>query len=145
MRNIDGLFVVAALLAGCGGMMMGTDGMRGAIGDAVDEDQQYLTRARAASSMPEMLGEADRHSSRMTLIMEDMGTHMASMRHCSDIESMMDLRDGMRIELDAHLATMHAETQISAARDEVEHHVGTMGSMLDDMGSMLDRTHCGGW
>ena len=145
MRITNTVLAVAALLVGCGGMMTGTNGMRGAIGDAIDEDQQYLTGTRAASSMPEMLGEADRHASRMTLIMEDMGDHMVSMHHCSDIDSMMDLRDGMRIELDSHLATMHAETLMSSARAEVEHHVLAMGSMLDHMDSMLDRMHCGGW
>jgi hypothetical protein len=145
MRITNAVLALAALLVGCGGMMTGSNGMRGAIGDAIDEDQQYLAGARAASSMPEMLGEADRHASRMTLIMEDMGDHMASMHHCSDIDSMMDLRDGLRIELDSHLATMHAETQMSSARAEVEHHVLAMGSMLDHMGSMLDRMHCGGW
>jgi len=54
-------------------------------------------------------------------------------------------RDGMRVELDAHVGTMHAETELAAARAEVEEHVAMMGSMVDDMGGMLDRTHCGGW
>jgi hypothetical protein len=40
-------------------MMTGTDGMRDAIGDAIDEDQRHLTGARPARSMPEMLGEVD--------------------------------------------------------------------------------------
>jgi hypothetical protein len=63
----------------------------------------------------------------MTLIVEDMGDHMATMQHCADIGSMMDLRDGMRVELDAHLGTMHAETQMSSARGEVPRHPNRFG------------------
>ena len=58
---------------------------------------------------------------------------------------MMELRDGMQLELDTHAATMNAETDLTEARAEVAHHVGTMSTMLDDMGSMLDGTHCSRW
>jgi hypothetical protein len=145
MRITHALFAVAAVLAGCVGMMTGTDGMRGAVADAIAEDQQHLTGARAASSLPAMLDEVDRHASRTAVIMDDMGAHMSSMQHCSGIGSMIGLRDGMRAELDAHVGTMHAEIELASARAAVEDHVATMGAMLDDMGAMLDRTHCGGW
>jgi hypothetical protein len=143
MRISHVLFVLVA--AGCGGMMSGPDAMRGAVGDAVEEDQLHLTTARTIGTMPAMLDEVDRHTSRSDAIMDDMRSHMSSMQHCSGIGTMMDLRDGMRAELDAHAATMHAMTDMERARAEVEHHVGTMGTMLDDMGTMLDDSHCSGW
>jgi hypothetical protein len=145
MRIMNTILLAGAILAGCGRMMTGPDAMRGAVGDAVDEDQQHLTAGRTVASLPAMLDEVDRHTSRMTAIMDDMRMHMASMQHCSSIESMMDVRHGMRMELDAHVATMHAETDLVEASAEVEDHVGTMGRMLGDMGSILDGTHCSGW
>jgi len=145
MQLTHAILLVGAFLAGCGGMMTGSDAMRGAVGDAVDEDQHHLTAARTVTSKPAMFDEVDRHTSRMTAITDDMRTHMASMQDCSNIESIMDLRDGMRAELEMHAATMHAATDLVDARAEVEHHVGTMGTMLGTMGSMLDRTHCSGW
>ena len=146
MRIMNTSLLAGAILVGCGGgMMIGPDAMRGAVGDAVDEDQQHLTAGRTVASLPAMLDEVDRHTSRMAAIMDDMRTHMASMQHCSGIESMMDLRHGMRMELDAHVATMHAETDLAEAGAEVEDHVGTMGTMLGDMGAMIEGTHCSGW
>ena len=144
MRMPHVVLVLSAALAGCGGMRIGTDAMRGAVTDAVDENQTHLSSAGAVLTMPSMFDEVDRHTSRMDAIMDEMRSHMGSMQHCSGIGSMMDLRDGMRVEVDAHAVTMHAMVDIAAARAEVEHHVGTMGTMLDDMGTMLDGMHCGG-
>lgn len=145
MRTPHLLLILAAALAGCGGMMTGSDAMRGAVGDAVDEDQTHLSLARTILTMPAMFDEVDRHTSRMDAIMDDMRMNMGSMQHCSGIESMINLRDGMRAELDAHAGTMHAMVDMDAARAEVESHVGTMGTMLGEMGTMLDGTHCSGW
>lgn len=145
MRMPHVLLILSVALAGCGGMMIGTDAMRGAVSDAVDEDQTHLASAGAALTIPAMLTEVDRHTSRMDAIMDDMRSHMGSMQHCSGIGSMMDLRDGMRVEVDAHAVTMHTMVDIATARAEVEHHVGTMGTMLGDMGTMLDGMHCSGW
>lgn len=132
-------------LAGCGGMMTGPGAVRGAFEDAIEEDQTHLSAARTVTTMPAMFGEVDRHTSRMDAIMRDMRTHMASMRHCSGIDSMMELTDRMHVELDAHAATIHEMAHMDDARTEVEHHVGAMGTMLGDMGTMLDATHCSGW
>lgn len=141
------LFILGfgAILAGCGDMMTGHDAMRGAIDDAVDEDQLHRSAARAVTTIPAMDGEVDRHTSRMTAILDDMRGHMGSMQHCSGVGSMMELRDGMRVELDTHAATLRATVNLDDARVEVEHHVGTMDGMFGDMETMLDGTRCGGW
>lgn len=139
-------FLLVASLAGCtGSMMTGSDAMHSSIRDAVEEDQTYQTAAHEATTMPAMLGEVDRHDSRLTVILGDMTTHMSSMTHCAAVPGMMNIRDDMRSELDAHIATMRGETVLGDALSEVDRHVGTMGSMLDDMGTMLDSSHCGGW
>lgn len=78
------LFAVAATLAGCG--ITGTDAMRGAVADAIDEDQQHLSGAHVASSLPAMFDEVDRHASRTVTIIGSMGSHLGAMRHCSGID-----------------------------------------------------------
>lgn len=142
MRLVTLLFIVAATTGGCSTMMLGTDAMRGSVSDAVEEDQTHLTTARAAATMPDMLTEVDRHETRMTGIMGDMTEHMSSMHGCSGIDSMMGLRDDMKAEMAAHYATMRGMTNVVDARGEVEHHVGTMTTMMDNMDSMLDGMHC---
>ncbi|HEU0031872.1 MAG TPA: hypothetical protein VFQ53_14670 [Kofleriaceae bacterium] len=133
------------MLAGCGGMMGSSDAIRDSVDDAIHEDAVHLAASRTITTLPSMMDETDRHTTRMIGIMGDMRTDMTSMQHCADFESMMDLRDGMRVELDSHATTMHAIDDVGAARREVELHVATMNMMLGDMGSMLDSTHCGGW
>ena len=142
MRLVTLLFIVAATTGGCSTMMLGTDAMRGSVSDAVEEDQTHLAAARAAATMPEMFVEVDRHEARMNAIMGDMTDHMSSMHGCSGIDSMMGLRDDMKAEMAAHDAAMRGMTNVTNARGEVEHHVGTMTTMMDDMGSMLDGMHC---
>ncbi len=144
MQSNHALLILDLLIAGCSGTMM-TDRMRDDVGDTLAEDQQHLAASRTISSLPVMVEEVDHHTSRTIAIMDDMSSEMASMRHCSAIESMMALRDRMRAEVDAHAATMHAEPGVVEARAEVEHHVGAMGTMLGDMGAMLDGAHCSGW
>ena len=145
MRIPNVLFILGMAIPGCGGgMMAGSGDMRGAVGDAIDEGQTHVTAARTVATMQAMFDDVDRHTSRMDAIMDDMGTDMESMRGCSGIESMRNLRDGMRTELDVHTVTIHTLANIDDARAEVEHHVGTMGTMLGDMGTMLDGTHCSG-
>jgi hypothetical protein len=73
-----------------------------------------------------------------------MRSHMMSMQHCSGIQSIMNLRDGMQGEVDDHAATMHAMTDVGDARTEVEQHVGSMATMLGDMDMMLGGAHCSG-
>lgn len=142
MRLTSLMFVLAATTGGCSTMMLGTDAMRGSVSDAVEEDQTHLAGARAAATMPDMLVEVDRHETRMNGIMGDMADHMSSMHGCSGIGSMMGLRDDMKTEMATHDAAMRGMTNITDARGEVEHHVGTMTTMMDTMGSMLDGMHC---
>ena len=142
MRFMTLTLVLAATLGGCGTMMLGTDAMRGSVSDAVEEDQTHLTAARAAATMPDMLVEVDRHEGRMNMIMGDMTDHMSSMHGCSGLQSMMGLRNDMAVEMQAHDATMRGMSNVVDARTEVEHHVGTMHTMMDDMSNMLDGMHC---
>jgi len=139
------LFVLGAALSGCTGMMNGRDAMRGSVEDALAETQVHLSTGRELATMPAMLGEVDRHGWRMDAIMGDMRDHMGSMHGCVGLRAMSTLRDGMSEELTAHIASMHAMATVQDARAEVEHHAGTMTSMLGDMDSMLDGMHCDGW
>ena len=124
-------------------MMGDSTALRASIHDAIEEDQTYQTNVHAAATLPAMMIEVDGHRSRMDVILGDMGMHMSAMMHCSGIGGMMSLRDGMDSELATHVATMHDETAMDPARSEADRHVGAMGSMLDDMGSMMDASHCG--
>ena len=146
MRISHVLFILGMAIPGCGsGMMSGSDDMRRAVGDAIDEGQTHGSAARAVATMQAMFDDVDRHTSRMDAIMDDMGNDMDSMQHCSGIQSMRNLRDRIRTGLDLHAATIHTLTNMDDARGEVEDHVGTMGTMLGDMRTMLDGTHCNGW
>lgn len=142
MRLTGLMLIVAAATGACGGMMLGTDAMRGSVSDAIEEDQTHLATARAAATLPDLLVEVDRHAARMDGIMVDMQSHMDGMHGCSGIQSMMGLRNNMQAEMSSHVTTMHAMTTLVDARGEVEHHAGTMQTMMDDMGSMLDGMHC---
>lgn len=144
MRHASLVFSFTAALAGCQ-TMMGSEGMRTMMADAADEEQMHLAVSRAANTLPILLDEVDRHAGTMETIMDDMGSHMREMTHCSDVDSMMTLQDGMRAELVAHASTMRAMTDLVLARAEAETHVGTMVKMLDDMTATLDGSHCGGW
>ena len=137
------LFALAFALPGCGLAMTSSDAMRGSVMDATAEQQRHLSTSREASTFPVLFEEVDRHVTEMDAIMDDMGGNMASM-HCSGVQGMMTLRDGMRAELVVHGATIHAMTDLGDARSEIEHHTGTMGTMLGRMGSMLDGMRCGG-
>lgn len=141
MRLATLLFV----LAGCSGMMIGPDAMRGSVADSVAEDNTHLAASRASTSLPSLLAEVDRHTARSKALMQDMRSHMASMQDCSQIDAMSDVRDGMLAEIDAHAQAMHADADLDTAKADIEAHVGTMTTMLDNMGMMLDSTHCGSW
>ena len=123
-------------------MMTGSGELRSSIRDAIDEDRTYQTDVHAATTLPEMMIDVDRHRTRIDAILGDMGMHMSSMMHCTGIGGMMYLRDGMASELDTHAATMHDELAVDPARTEADRHVGAMGTMLDDMGMMMDASHC---
>lgn len=143
--QIDGVLVLAGMvLGGCGSMMTDT-GMHEAVADAMTENQAHLSATLAATTMPAMIGEATRHRSRMGGIFDDMSTHLGTMMHCSGARSMMDLRDEMHAELDAHGAAMDAMADLDDARAEVDHHVARTSTMLHDMDSMLEGMHCSGW
>lgn len=139
------LFVVGAVLGGCGGMMTGAGGMHEAVADATTEDQAHASAAFAATTMSAMLDESTRHTSRMGEILDDMAADMGMMRHCSGVPEITALRDEMHAELDAHGETMRIMANLDGARTEVGHHVAVMGSMLHDMDSMLDGMRCSGW
>lgn len=137
-------FAFVVMLAGCG-EMAGTGEMRAALGRGMAEDQNHLSLSSGLTTMPAMVAEMDRHTSRMASIIDDMSTDMMSMPRCLGTQSMMDLRDEMRGELDGHTAAMQAITSVDDARDEVGHHVRVMDAMLHDMDTMLCGMHCGGW
>ena len=132
-------------LAGCGGMMSGSESMRGSVDDAVEENQLHVSTADILTTMPAMYSEVDRHTARMRLIMTDMDDHMASFGHCGGMTSMMDVRDSMRGEVDAHAVTMHTMLDMTYARLEVRYHHDAMTVMLDDMNGMIGGMHCSGW
>jgi hypothetical protein len=69
---------------------------------------------------------------------------MSAMQHCSGTSTMMNMRDGMQIEIENHQTTMHAMHDLALARSEGEHHMIVMTGMLDDMDMQLDGMHCGG-
>lgn len=124
-------------------MMSDSSALRSSIRDAIDEDQIYQTNVHAVVTLPAMMIEVDGHRSRMDGILGGMGAHMSTMMHCSGVGGMMNIRDDMSSELATHVATMHDESAMDPARGEADRHVGAMGSMLDDMGSMMDASHCG--
>jgi hypothetical protein len=139
------LVLVGMVLGGCGGMMIDIGGMHDAVADATTENEAHLSATLPATTMPAMLGEVTRHASRMGEILDDMSTHLGTMTHCSRASSMMDLRDEMHAELDAHGATMNAVANLDEAHAEVAHHVVAMGTMLHDMDRMVDGMRCSGW
>lgn len=146
MQINHALVLAGMVFGGCGSSMMtDTGGMHEAVADAMAENQAHQSAARAATTMPDMLGEATRHGSRMGGIFDDMSTQLGTMMHCSGASSMMDMRDEMQAELDAHGAAMDAMVNLDDARFEVDHHVVRMSTTLHDMDSMLEGMHCSGW
>jgi hypothetical protein len=137
--------VLLVVLVGCSDSMSSSDALHASIGDALQEDRAYQVHANAMTTMPAMLGEVDRHESRLTVIVGDMGVQMGSMMmECTGVGGMMDVRDGMMSELDAHVATMRTGSTPGDARAEVERHVDAMRNMLDEMRTMLDVSQCRG-
>lgn len=134
------------MLAVLGGCMMSSspDDMRDAVRDARNEELAHVAKSRGATDLPSLISEVDRHSSHMTVIVDDMRDHMSSMQHCSGTSTMMTVRDGMQIEIDDHRTTMHALHDLAVARSEDDHHMTVMSGMLDDMDMQLDGMHCGG-
>jgi hypothetical protein len=138
MRTI----LAIAILGGC--MMSSSDGMRDPLRDAQREQAVHATQSRAAADLPSLVAETDRHSAHMTVILDDMDDHMSTMRHCSGMGSIMDMRDVMQTEVEDHRTTMHAVAELTVARAEDEHYMAIMSDMLDDMDIQLDSMHCGG-
>ena len=121
-----------------------SEGMRDALRDAENEEQVHVTESRAAPDLPSLISEVDRHSAHMTVILDDMQGHMSSMQHCAGMGTMMNMRDGMQIEVNDHRTSMHAMRDFVAARTEDEHHMTVMSGMLGDMDMQLDGMRCGG-
>jgi hypothetical protein len=140
MRSALVTMLLGGLLGAC--MMSDRDGMQDSLRDARNEDQIYLAESRAAGSMSTLVNDVDRHAGHMNIILDDMRAHMSSMHHCSGMGSMMDLRDGMQTEVNDHRTTIHAMSDMTAARAEAVHHVTIMDDMLDAMGMQLDGMHC---
>jgi hypothetical protein len=80
----------------------------------------------------------------MTGILDDMHGHMSSMQHCTNMGTMMDMHDGMQVEVNDHQKRMHAMQVLVTARAEDEHHMTVMSGMMDEMGMQLDGMHCRG-
>lgn len=137
-------WMLGAVLAGCA-PMFGPDAMLGVVGEVIAEDGRHLTAARSANSLASLVDDVDRHVARVHATMDDMRSNMNALQQCTEIEALRTLRDEMDSEADAHAEAMHAETDLAEAQAEVEAHVGTMGEMLGDMGTLLDGTRCRGW
>lgn len=137
------LILALAVLGGCL-MSSSSEGLRDALRDAQNEEQVHVTESRAAANLPSLVSEVDRHSAHMTVILDDMRGHMSSMQDCSGVRTMMDMRDGMQIEINDHQTTMHAMHDLATARAEDENHMTVMSGMIDDMDMELDGMRCGG-
>lgn len=137
------ILLTLALLGGC---MLGSssDGMRNDFNEARDEAQVHATESRVAADLPSLISEVDRHSAHMTVILDDMRSHMSSMQDCSGMGTMMNMRDGMQIEVSDHQTTMHAMHDLVTARAESEHHMTVMSGMIGDMDMQLGTMNCGG-
>jgi hypothetical protein len=137
------MILTLAVVGGCV-MSSSSNGMRDALRDAQSEEQVHADASRSAADLPSLIFEIDRHSLHMTVILDDMSGHMSSMPHCAGMGTMMNMRDGMQVEIDDHQITMHAMRDVATARGEDEHHLTVMSGMLDDMNMQLDGMHCGG-
>lgn len=141
MRIHYALFTLGVAAAGCH-IKSATDSLRDSIDDARFEGRDYLANARTIDTMPSMLDEVDHHSDRMYEIIIDMGVQMEFMHDCAGIGGMMDVRQDIRREVDAHTHDMHAFVNVATALDEVRSHVSTVELMLDDLDDKVMRSHC---
>ena len=137
--------LLIVILGGCSTMsgMEGMEGMKGALQDAQHEGQRHSSESRAAPDLPSLVVEVDRHGGRMTTIFDDMRDHMSGMDHCNGMAMMTGMRDRMEAEMRDHQTTMHAMTDLSAARASDEHHLAVMNDMLGTMDMQLGGMHCG--
>ncbi len=111
--------------------------------DATYEDQMYGQAAVAATTIQVILAEADNHHARMTSILDDMTVDMGVMMHrCSGMGAMVDVRESMLAELDAHVARVRSDEYVADAQREIESHVTAMTAMLADMSSLLVASGC---
>jgi len=132
-------------------MNQGGEAMSAALADARAENERHASACGAASSIPNMMSEVDRHDGRMGGLadrMDDAQKHMreGSMMsmHCSG-PSFDHLSSGvtdMHSEMAAHSGRMHSADSLEAAQVECAKHTDTMRVMMDGMMDDLDSMPC---
>ena len=133
--------ILIAVLSGCV-ISTSMDDMRDTLREAQREENVHIALSRTARDLPSLVIEVDRHGAHMSVILDEMSSDMSAMHHCSGMPAMWSMRDEMQVEVDHHLATMHAMTVLAPARAADEEHVMQMNEMLDRMDTQLGAMHC---
>ncbi len=131
------------LMSACHGGMDDSGAMRGFISETRSEAQQHLAFARAATTVQDLRVDADRYREAITPMMANMDAMMDGMgSHCGGSGDMREMHAGLDTEMAQHMATMHAATQLSPARAEVERHAVATMSTMDRMDGMMGPMSC---
>ena len=145
MKATSWMLAAALGAAGCNGSMMSDpDRMRSIFGEAQLENDAHLAAADGAGSLAELRGEEARHDAAMDDMMDEMGTAMDNMPHCtgSGMADLSNMHDGMGGEMDEHGTAMAQTSDLDAALTEVARHAGAVGDLLDGMYEATGRMGC---
>jgi hypothetical protein len=146
MKRTIWMLAVALGATGCDGAMMSDSArMRSMLDELRVENDVHVSAAYGADSLAAMRGEQARHAAAMDDMMDEMGTMMNEMSHCtgSGMEALRDMHDGMSGEMDQHGPAMDRASALDAAAAEVARHAGAVGALLDGMDEATDRMGCG--
>lgn len=131
------------LMTACHGGMEDSGAMREFIIETRSETQQHLAFARASASVQDLRVDVYRYRDAMMPLMADMDAMMDGMgAHCGGMGNMRDMHTALAIEMDQHIATMRATTQMSPARAEVERHAAATMSEMARMDGMMGTMSC---
>ena len=145
MKATSWMLAAALGAAGCNGSMMSDpDRMRSIFDEAQHENDTHLAAADGAGSLAELRGEEARHDATMDDMMDEMGTAMGNMPHCtgSGMGDLRNMHDGMGGEMDEHGTAMDQTSDLDAALVEVARHAGAVGDLLDGMDEATGRMGC---
>ena len=132
-------------------MNQGGEEMSAALADARAENERHASACSAASSLPDMMSEVDRHDGRMGGLAERMDDAQHRMReggmmsmHCSgpSFDHLSSRVTDMHAEMAAHSGHMHAAASLEAAQAECATHTDTMRGMMAGMMDDLDSMPC---
>lgn len=131
------------MMSACHGGMDDTGAMRGFISETKSEALQHLAFARTATSLQDLRVDAERYRDVLMPMMADMDAMMDGMgAHCGGMGGMRDMHAGLETAMAQHMAMMHATTQMSSARAEVERHASATMSTMDRMDGMMGSMNC---